>query len=93
METIFQCLPVFTACLPVRQSERSKKKIFLYKIISKLFKAKVDGKTSSNEENDIERQDKADLDKPDGSYPVYTNMKNCPCKICDLKKSLSFVLE
>ena len=86
METIFQCFPVLTTCLPVRQSERSKKKIFLYKIISKLFKAKVNGSTSTSKEND-------DIEKQDCSYPVYTNMKYCPCKICDLKKSLSFVME
>ena len=92
METIFQCFPVLTTCLPVRQSERSKKKIFLYKIISKLFKAKVNGSTSTSKENDdIDCYQK--LDKQDCSYPVYTNMKYCPCKICDLKKSLSFVME
>ena len=101
MESFLQCLPILTTCLPLQEyKNRNKTKIIFYKNIFKIFKQKkknvqaddkiiIDRFNSDAEE--IEESTKKEFE-PENSleentnFPIlYTNMRNCPCKICEMK--------
>ena len=100
MESLVQCLPVLTTCLPLQKyKNRNKTKIILYKNIFKIFKTKKiekekmesEDRPSLNSQEKFNENTSAEFE-PDSSeeentnFPIlYTNMRNCPCKICEMK--------
>ena len=108
METFLQCFPLMsTTCLPMSKNPRNKKKIIAYKNLFQIFKKKKNGdkKKSSDTKIDQEKQ-KFDVshEKSEMStvgtfeeileYPISTNiLRNCPCRICEMKNVLSLVFE
>lgn len=101
----FPLMSMSTTCLPLSKNQRNKKKIFAYKNLFQIFKNRKTGdkKKSSDKKIDQEKQmfdashEKREMwtvgtleEIPE--YPISTNiLRNCPCKICEMRNVLSLV--
>ena len=101
MESFLQCFPVMTTWLPFGRKDRNKKKIFLYKTIFKIFKKREKDKGEKRKESQGLEKETFDSSEDLCSFNHRTGeehasklyLKNCPCKICEITKSMSILFE
>ena len=81
MESFIEWFPILNTCLPLQSSKsRTRTKIIFLKNIFKKSENK-------KERRDVEKGEESvvDINIEDNEFPVYTNLRNCPCKICEMK--------
>lgn len=86
-----------TTCLPLQEyKDKNKTKIIFYKNFFKTFKQQkkynhaekqeiIDRMNYEKESTKKELEPENSLEENTNSPILYTNMRNCPCKICEMK--------
>ena len=91
MDTILQCMPYISKCLPIKKKLRIRQRVFFYMNMIKMLRSLKDNEDHINDykqTRDRNLDDQDILSEENSNKEPISYLNNCPCKMCIIRRAL-----